>query len=275
MARRSCMHAVRIIVVLAAPVAALGENIAVSGFNQDVITETGASPFAHRFDLYTPNPASWIEAGATTYQGSPVPGLPASGLISSSTGSGVTYQLQPYTGNNVLRMGDDAPAAGTLTVIPGQYAQLHILAASGTDGSESPDFLGQTSNITLNFSDGSVTLVGALKAYDWNTTVSGAPSAAVAIKGLARNYIGSGQTASNAVSLDTNFLFSFGMSETTLNLVPLGLSGRTLDSITFNDTSPHSATGVFAVDGTAPEPSTAGIIACSAAALLAQRRRRT
>jgi hypothetical protein len=275
MNRRLYTQAALLVALQAAPDVTLATNIAVSGFNQDVVTETGPTPFAHRFDTYTPNPASWIEAGATSYQGSPVPGLPASGLVPSLTGSGVTYQLQPYAGNNVLRMGDDAPASGTLAVIPGQYNQLHILAASGTDGSSGPSELGQTSNITLNFSDGSVTLAGALHAYDWNTNAGGAPASVLAIKGLDRNHIGSGQAASNAVNLDTNSLISIGMSETTLNLVPLGLSGRTLDSITFNDVSPHSATGVFAIDGTVPEPGAVGIFVCGAIALLAKRRGRT
>ena len=55
---------------------------------------------------------------------------------------------------------------------PDTYRLLHILSASATDGSEAPRELGQSSDISLNFADGSVTLPNALIAYDWNSAAA-------------------------------------------------------------------------------------------------------
>ena len=158
-----------------------GANIAVSGFNEDVVTEIGASPFAHRFDGWG---ASLIEQGAKDKSGrTATVGLPSSRQFVSATGSGVTYFLQPYDAVNALRMGDGDPQTGTMTVVAGQYSALHILAASGTGGGTAEK---QTGDVILNFIDGSVTLPGALLAYDWGT----GPASGVAIGGMARNLLG-------------------------------------------------------------------------------------
>jgi hypothetical protein len=211
-------------------------------------------------------------------------GLPVSGTFQSATGSGVVYQLQPYSANNALRMGDGDPASVTLTVTPGRYRALHILAASATDGSSSPRELGQSSDITLNFADGSVTLTSALIAFDWNVNAASLVSppsaatvlAAAALRGMDRNQLGSAQVSSSAVSIDTGFPTQFAMYETPLDLSALGSSGRELDSITFNDVnSSHSATGVFAVDGTpTPEPGGLLPLVIAGAGAMARRPRR-
>src|SRR5262249_55687910 len=101
-------------------------------------------------------------------------------------------------------------------------------------------------------------------------------NAAIALGGLDRNDLGAGMTSSTAEALDTNFPHAFAMYETTLNLGALGLSGRTLQSVAFNDVNAlHSATGVFAIDGTpAPEPSAVSLIGLGVL-LLALRRLRT
>jgi hypothetical protein len=249
--------------------AARAANIVVSGFNEDVVTENAATHFGHRFDLFTPNPTDWVENGLAV-GGHTAVGLPTSGTFTSATGSGVVYHLQPYNGNNALRMGDGDPASGTLNVAAGRYSFLHILAASSTDGSAAPKELGQSSDITLNFADGSVTLPQALVAYDWNSAsasqfpppTAATVNAAIALGGLDRNELGAGMTSSTAEALDTSFPHAFAMYETTLNLGALGLSGRILQSVAFNDVNAlHGATGVFAVDGTpAPEPSAVSLI---------------
>ena len=132
-----------------------GANIALSGFNEDIVTEIGASPFAHRFDGWG---ASLIEQGATDKSGrTATVGLPPSRQFVSATGSGVTYFLQPYDADNALRMGDGDSQTGTMTVVAGQYSALHILAASGTGGGTAEK---QTGDVILNFVDGSVTLPG-------------------------------------------------------------------------------------------------------------------
>lgn len=269
--------------LVAPALVARGGNIAVSGFNEDVVTEAGVGRFGHRFDAYTPNPCDWAVNGLSDGAHTAV-GLPVSGTFTSATGSGVVYQLQPYNGKNVLRTGDGDPASATLNVVPGQYRALHVLAASATDGSAAPRELGQSSDITLNFAGGSVTLPGALIAYDWSVNAASLvppPTAAtiqsaVALGGLDRNQLGASQVASSLVSIDALRPRGFAMYETPLDLNALGLSGRVLDSITFNDVNPtHSATGVFAVDGTpAPEPAGLPLLGGAVAAVAAGRRRR-
>lgn len=260
-------HVVGVIVIGISLLSCLARagSIAVSGFNEDVVTENAPHPSGHEFDIAG---TDWIENGV----GGAV-GLPSSLSFTSATGSGVVYQLQPYTANNVLRMGDNDPASGTMIVAAGRYSSLHILAASGTDGSALPPVLGQTSDITLNFADGSVTLPKALQAYDWDIIASKAPPSLVAIDGLDRNIVS--LAPPGGIDIDLFDRHHFRLYETALDLGALGLSTRTLDSITFNDTSVHQATGVFAVDGTptVPEPSSLPLLALVSAATLGRLRR--
>jgi hypothetical protein len=238
-------------------------DIASSGFNEDVVMESGTSRYAHRLDIFG---ACYIANGLSGGSGVGI-GLPTSLSYTSATSSGVVYHLQPFNQNNVLRMGDNDPMTGTMTVVSGKYSQLHILAASGSDGSDWPSALGQTSDIILNFSDGSVTLSKALLAYDWDASVSGAPTSAIAIGGMDRNYIG---TSGSSISLQISH--DFAMYETTLNLANLGYSDRILQSITFSTPSSHQGTGIFAIDGVVvPEPSSLAFMSLASLGLLRRR----
>ena len=63
-----------------------GANIAISGFNEDVVTEIGARTFAHRFDGWG---ASLIEQGAKDRTGRVARvGLPPSRQFAASTAQG-------------------------------------------------------------------------------------------------------------------------------------------------------------------------------------------
>ena len=223
------------------------KGIALSGFNEDVVTENAPLHSGHRFDRYAPSPADWVETGVSDGIYRAV-GLPSTRSFLSATGSGVTYHLRPYNADNVLRLGDDDPSSGTMSVVPGQYSSLHILAASGTGGGTPT---GQTSDITLNFAGASFTLRHALLAYDWYLPAGNAPASAVALNGLDRNYLGVNQFTSSAVVIDAFRRQQFALYESKIDLARLGFSGRVLQSVTFNDVdAAHSATGVFAVDGT-------------------------
>jgi hypothetical protein len=253
----SCSAVVVAVILLLAGRESRATNIAVSGFNEDVVTEIGASPFAHRFDGWG---ASLIEQGAKDKNGRVANvGLPPSRQFVSATGSGVTYFLQPYDAPNALRMGDSDPQMGTMTVVPGGYSALHILVASGTGGGTATK---QTGDLTLNFVDGSVKLPGGLAAYDWGT----GPAGGVAIGGMARNVLGAASGAIVSVQYASDYTgvgqpIAYKLYEDTLNLAALGFSNRTLTSITFTNVTPNSladlpgATDVMAIDGTAvPEP---------------------
>jgi hypothetical protein len=188
-------------------------------------------------------------------------------VIPSATTSGVVYHLRPYAANNVLRMGDNDPFTGTMTVLPGAYSALHFLAASATSGGFPAT---QVTDIVLNFADGSVTLPNALIAHDWDASDNPPPTDSVVIGGMDRNILPYAATTINGwYQPDTRH--HFAMYETSVDLTTLGLSGRVLESVRFGDTSTDQATGVFAVDGTpVPEPGVASV----AAALAALVRRR-
>ena len=253
-----------------------GVSIAVSGFNEDVVTEIGATPFAHRFDGWG---ASLIEQGARDRTGRVATvGLPPSRQFVSATGSGVTYFLQPYNAANALRMGDGDPQTGTMTVVPGQYSTLHLLVASGTGGGTAEK---QTGDVILNFVDGSVTLPGALLAYDWGT----GPASDVAIGGMARNVLGGASGGGVSVQYASDYSgvvqpVAYKLYEDTLNLTPLGLSNRTLTSIGFtNAEDAFGVTDVMAIDGASavPEPAaltllTIGGLGLGGAAILRRHR---
>jgi len=235
-------------------------NIVVSGFNADVVRENAAGNFAHRFDG-----AGWnmIENGYFFGRG-----LPSSGSFISATGSGVNYQLGSYAGLNALSMGYDNPNTGSLTVQSGQYKTLHILAGSGTGGSQPVGLLNQTSDITLNFADGSVVLSGALNAYDWGNGGAGN----VAIAGMDR---GSGSTLQRYENVAVCATRGFALYETTIDLAALGDSSRTLQSITFANAASANGgvTNVMAVDGTpVPEPASMTLVLVGAAAAMRRRK---
>jgi hypothetical protein len=217
-----CVYLTLALLLSFAP-AAQAISIGISGFNADEIYENaGGSSVTQPVDT---GGGYWGETG---YSGI-VLGLPAGGQFISATGSGVTYQLQSYAGNNALRMDGTSsfPSPGNLDVIDGHYAKLYILAASGNYAS-SP-----SSNITLNFTDSSsVTILNALNAPDWYNP-SGNPTAA--ITGVTR-------VASPPTS-------PFAMYETVLDVS--AYQALTLASIDFNRVGDsRTVTNVYAVDGT-------------------------
>lgn len=209
------------------------------GWNADVIFEASLGSAGTKFDN---PPTDWGWAFAqdqlVTVAGTVNPGLPASGSF-TAPGSGVTYQLEPYSRANALRM----TGSGTfnLDVTDGQYAALYIVASSG-DG-------GGTSDIVLNFATGASTRVtNALYAPDWYVNSAGGPyTSNVAIGGLDR--------VTTAPNLDTTAVLrgKFQLYETVLNL-DAGDQSRTLKSIDFATAVGAGATSVFDVQATCPVP---------------------
>jgi hypothetical protein len=212
--------------VLTIASAAQAINIVTGGFNvdevYDIATGTANAPVDTGTDAL----------GETGFKGLAA-GLPTTGSFTSATGSGVTYVLQPYNANNALRMGNGNPNSGSLTVAPGFYNNLYILATSGNAGSSG------VSDITLFFSDLSSSLyANALNAPDWYDA-SGNPTAAIT---------GMGRVSFPSGNIDTNFPTSpFALYETTLSLTGLDQT-KVLTSIGFNLASGAAVTNVYAVD---------------------------
>lgn len=250
--RLSCLAIVYLWV--AAPETALGSDIVVSGFNADVVRENASGAQSSRFDA---NGWSLVETGVV-YGSTVAAGLPSSRTFTSATGSGVIYHLGPYNAPNALRLGDGDPVSNSLTVMPNKYQVLHFLAASGTSGALPTQ--AYTSDVTLNFHDGSVTIANGLRDYDWDIRY-GMGASYVALGGLNRYRVGTGQIQNQAV---------FGLYESTIDLQSLGLSSRVLEGITFNNAS--DASNIMGVDGTVPEPATLSLLVLGGVGLIRRRR---
>ncbi len=130
-----------------------------SGFNQDLIAEATNSTSAGTTAGFDGTYALY-EAG---FPGSPAgTGLPSSGLITNGS-TGVQFQLQPFTRNNALQLSPatgSGPTSGTLALVaPGHFNTISVLGAAANGSS--------TFYMTLNFADGSATIVATNTLSDW------------------------------------------------------------------------------------------------------------
>jgi len=145
--------------------------VAVTGFNNDVVAESGTSTIAVTSTdldlsfniLYT---AAFAAANSITG------GLPNNGAIANGAR---TYQLAAYNANNGLFLSANGAvantaAAGTLTLAtPANFSRVSLLLFS-TEGAT-------TVSATLNFTDGTTAAGGNMTVQDWfnggNPVISG------------------------------------------------------------------------------------------------------
>jgi autotransporter-associated beta strand protein len=163
--------------------------------------------------------------------GIPGGGLPANGGFISAANPNVYFQLQPYAGNNDLRL--NAGASGTLTMTtPTQYSSLSIL---DTGGSGAALF-----NVTLTFTDNSTDSFNSNTAPDWFTGGGG-----VAIGGVGRATRSTGAPSYSGLPGNPN-LYELDLALSAAD------QGKLLKSITFNNTAaggPNPVLNVFGVSG--------------------------
>ncbi|THU39272.1 T9SS type B sorting domain-containing protein [Niastella caeni] len=135
--------------------------IPVTGFNQDGIAESGIDATAvttTALDL-----SSYIMY-STTFAAinGLLAGLPNSGTIVSGTR---TWQLQPYTGNNVLYLSAggaqvNTAASGNITLTtPAMYSAVNLLLFATEDHANI--------NVVMNFTDGTTFNAGNFNILDW------------------------------------------------------------------------------------------------------------
>jgi gliding motility-associated-like protein len=135
--------------------------INITGFNQDGIAETGTDATAvttTSLDLSTNIMYSSLFGAINGLGG----GLPMNGTIVNGT---KTWQLQPYTVNNVLYLSAGAAQANTMAwgnftlATPASYKAVNLLLFSTERES--------TINIVCNFTDGSTYNAGNYTIEDW------------------------------------------------------------------------------------------------------------
>jgi gliding motility-associated-like protein len=141
----------------------------VTGYTEDVVAEgtstsgpgTVASQTTATVDRGNSS-VRWCFA-TTNYQNPagqrPTRGLPQSGLITSISTPGLTYQMGPFSGNNSLRI--DGASSGTLTLTnPQPCSEVMVLATEG-NGSIAPK------SFTVFFTDGSRQDFTNIVVPDW------------------------------------------------------------------------------------------------------------
>lgn len=144
-----------------------------SGFNADVVANgigTAISSTSSSFDntaYCLVDPTFQLTASSTL----PAQSLPATGVINSLVTSGVTFNLQPYTGNNSLRLRNNN-TNGTLLFTTNTYIGDVYLLCAGGDGSP-------TGNVVINFVGGT-TQSTSVTFHDWYNGTN------AAIQGLGR-----------------------------------------------------------------------------------------
>lgn len=218
-----------------------------AGWNADVIAAPGEE--LSQQDRFDRENAFWF---AAEYQEHP-DGFPRSGGFTSAVNPNVRYQLQPYEDKNVLWLTDSdergpttesnpSSAIGHLTLAQAKkFTSLALIAAStGGDVDDS-------GSLILHFVDGSRSEIIDFKASDWLTIPERSANAAIA--GLGRLNEAPGEEPVH----DSPSGYGFGLYETELDLVALGLAGKAIASIEFQKAASAVATGVFAVSGQSAE----------------------
>lgn len=239
--------------------------LAVTGFNQDIVVEAGATNDATNhylgavtatLDGNTANPkngATFYERGLPGTNG----GLPVGGTsFVSQDDPNTTFKLQSGAGNNSLQVNSNNPT-GVLTLSsPQAVSQLVVLATTGSGSYPSAP-------MTLHFSD-HADLVLAYSAPDW----FGRDGAG--LLGLDRINVSTGTPDGN-----TN---DPRLYETSLDLTQFGVQNNQLTSISFDfggGTTGGGNTEIMAVSAApTPEPTSLGLFALGGAAFLVRRRKR-
>lgn len=218
--------------------------ITLTGFNLDVIFEAQARTTAFAFDDTT---TTWIENGIQDY-----PGLPAGPFVSRlpnpiTTGT-TTYQLQPFTQNNVLALTEES-TQGTLSLaVPTRYRTLSIAAASSN-----ARFVPGNGVLILNFEDGSTSDPISYNARDWWGEGGNDDPNRIFESGLYRAENAGTNVLMSSIRMDTIYRY-FNLYETTIDLSNIGgvdYTQRKLRSVTFQRAEGVRLTGIFAISGIA------------------------
>ncbi len=213
---------------LASPAPANMMPLALTGWNEDLVVESTATPPFTNYatEMNAGEGTAFYQTGLPSYAW----GLPPSGAFVSMVGDGTIFQFQPYTSSNALVLNSDTGLTnGTLTLVtPATYARLAILAHSGNGTN-------MTGSLTLNFADGT-TFTTVYLAPDWFNGVTN-----VAWFGNGRLMLTTG--------VDSGGLENPRYYQTTLDLTALlGATNKPLASLTFGKALARS-TAIYAVSG--------------------------
>jgi hypothetical protein len=203
--------------------------IAVTGFNRDLVVESGSSGPAYTTatELNPGEGTAFYQSGLSgkSY------GLPAGGSFTSALDSATVFQFQSYTASNALVLNTSTGlTTGTLSLAtPQLYNRIAILAHSASATATS------AGTLTLTFKDGT-TFITNYSAPDWFN------NSGYALSGMERINLSAGTTQGNPgnprfyqTSIDLKTLF--------------GSTNKALSSLTFARASSASSTAIYAISG--------------------------
>jgi fibronectin-binding autotransporter adhesin len=214
--------------------------IAISGgFNEDVVVEKGAPQAGAAPSVTATMDGGTTLTGYTWYEqgynaAAPTTGLPPSGSrFTSQADPQHQFQMQNYNGNNVLLVGSNSPASGTLTLTnPQAFTALSFLTGTG-NGADNFD-------ITINYADTHpATVISEVVTPDW---FGNGPAALVA---NGRVMVGTGTTASGFQAVNS------GNPKLFQDDVQLPDTTDPIASITITADGGGGREAVFAVSGAA------------------------
>jgi gliding motility-associated-like protein len=135
--------------------------LAVSGFTQDVVAESGTDATAVSSTVIDATQHVMYTANFAAINGISSGGVVDNGNIVNGS---YTWQMEPFAGNNALYLSNGTVAntaiAGTLTLAsPASFSGISLLVFS-TEGNN-------TANVVLNFTDGTIANAGNFLITDW------------------------------------------------------------------------------------------------------------
>jgi hypothetical protein len=219
--------------------------IGVFGYNLDVVVENTATGgntagYAQPFDAVART--AFYESGLGDIgfwaYGDGSEGLPQSGFFTSILDGVTTFQLGPYTANNVLYMTQFSPSATLFLALQNAYDSVSVLAASANGGGYG--------SFVINFTDGTSSPV--VLNYGAADCLSSSPNAALTGFGLA-------QTGNSGAFYTQDTINLPNLYQTSFDLRALGLNAKPIFSFSFSwasgtNVSAATVTGVFALSGT-------------------------
>jgi hypothetical protein len=212
--------ALGLVVVQAPQATAQPKPISVTGWIADVILDVDMNA---RYAITMDNGSCcFFEAGAIDNTGvERDDGLPAGGTVTSMTGSGAVYQIQPANGNNALQVYHRRTATLTL-VTPAPYSSLFVIAASGNGDQFGVQFPG-----VVHYDDGS-TQSFSYNCFDWDDTGNPHPEEAISLLGRACSIGDAGNVLGYDGSQRGHFFSLFETSiatDNTKNIMSVDFSG--------------------------------------------------
>lgn len=199
--------------------------VAATGYNQDVIAEAAAANALAATSTTFDGNFVWYEKG---FAGSGTSGLPANGTsFTSAFNPAVTFQLQPYTSNNVAMIPGGNGSVTLTLATPAAYSTLDLLAAAANGMANL--------TATLHFADASSATI-LIAVSDW---FNGSQAAVTANGRILRS------TTSTVTLVSGNpRLYEYDL------VIPIVDQVKPLTGITFNQTSGNQV-GIYGLSGAA------------------------